>query len=64
MGQRAMWCIAGRDRVAGICNAGWVGIVQDLDFAGMVGLVLMAAAELNWSLVIVQIVFAFRPPAA
>ena len=59
-----MWYIAGRDRVAGTCNAGWVGIVKGLDFAGMVGLVLMAAAELNWPLVIVQLVFAICPLVA
>ena len=64
MGQRAMWYVAGRDRVAGTCDAGWVGIVEALDFAGMVRLVLMAAAELNWPLVIFRLVFAFHPPTA
>ena len=59
-----MWYIAGRDRVARTCNSGWLEIVERLDFAGMVGLVLMAAAEMNWPLVIVQLIFAFYPPAA
>ena len=56
-----MWYIAGRNRIAGTCNTGWVGIVEGMYFAGMVGLVPMAAAEMNWPLVIVRLVFVFGP---